>query len=297
MPRGDPLHGFHGKLVLVNGDVAGAENRRHFMLPRRDLVVLGGGGDAHFPQLHIQIRHKRADALTDDTEVLILQLLSLGRGCAEQGTAGVNQISAFEVFIAIDNEIFLLRADGRCDLFHIVLAEQAQQTHALRTERFHRAQQRRFVVERLAGVGDKHGGNTQNRTGGEFFDKRRGGHIPRGIAARVVRGAKPAGGEAGGVRFPHDQLLAGEVEDGFALFGVGNKGVMLFRRDAVEGLEPVGIMGRAQLQRPVHHGIRDRVGILHGQLAAVFHHLNHLAIDTLRQSLAHDGLTKYIRTE
>ena len=59
----------------------------HLVLGGSHLVVLGGGGDAQLPELHVQILHECADALTDDAEVLVVQLLTLGGGGAEQGAA------------------------------------------------------------------------------------------------------------------------------------------------------------------------------------------------------------------
>ena len=54
--------------------------------------MLGLCSDAQLPQLDVQILHIRADTLTDRTEVMIFQFLSLRSGCAEQGTTGVDQV-------------------------------------------------------------------------------------------------------------------------------------------------------------------------------------------------------------
>ena len=70
-----------------------------------------------------------------------------------------------------------------------------------------------------------------------------GGHVPGGVAPGVVGGAQAAGGEGGGVRLAHDQLLAGELEQGLAVLRGGEEGVVLLGGDAGEGLEPVGVVG------------------------------------------------------
>jgi len=69
---GDLLEHFHGQLVVVGCDVGGGEDRREFVLCGRNLVVLGLGGDAEFPQLHIQILHEVGDLLLEHAEVVIL---------------------------------------------------------------------------------------------------------------------------------------------------------------------------------------------------------------------------------
>ena len=54
----------------------------------RDLVVARLGRDAQAPQLAVEIHHEREDPLADRAEVLVLQLLALGRRGAEQRAAG-----------------------------------------------------------------------------------------------------------------------------------------------------------------------------------------------------------------
>ena len=77
------FHGFHYKLVVVNRDIGGFVNGRQFMLCGSHFVVLGLGGNTKLPELDIQILHVRSDALADGAVVMILQLLTLGCGCAE----------------------------------------------------------------------------------------------------------------------------------------------------------------------------------------------------------------------
>ena len=48
--RGNALHRLHHELVLVDGDVAGAIDRRALVLGRGDLVVLSRRSDAHLPE-------------------------------------------------------------------------------------------------------------------------------------------------------------------------------------------------------------------------------------------------------
>ena len=296
--RRHTLHRFHGELVLVDRDVAGAVDGRALVLRRRDLIVLRRGGDAHFPQLLIQVGHELAHALADDAEILILQFLSLGRGRAEERPSGVDEVTALEVALAVDDEILLLRADGDQHALGILIAEQAQDAHRLLGKRLHGAKQRRFVVQRLAVVGNEHRRDAQDGAAGHLLDKGRGGHIPSGITSGVVRRAQAAGGETGGVRLAHDELLAGQIQNDLAHFvGRGQEGVMLFRGHAGQRLEPVGVVGRALLDRPFHHCLCHDIRRLHGDLAAAGDHLLHLTIYIRRQTLTHHRIAEHIGAE
>ena len=65
MAEGDFFHGLHRQLIMVGGDVGGRKDRGEFMLGRGDLVVLGLGGDAELPQLHIQVGHESRDSVLE----------------------------------------------------------------------------------------------------------------------------------------------------------------------------------------------------------------------------------------
>ena len=60
--------------------------------------------------------HVGQDALGDGAEVLVFQLLALGRRRAEQRAAGGDQVGAGVVEVLVDQEVFLLGADGGEDL-------------------------------------------------------------------------------------------------------------------------------------------------------------------------------------
>ena len=78
------LHGLHNQLVMIYRNVGGLINRSQ--------LVLCLGGSAQLPQFNVQILHEGTDSLADSTEVMILQLLSLGCGCTEQGTSCEDQV-------------------------------------------------------------------------------------------------------------------------------------------------------------------------------------------------------------
>ena len=66
------------------------------------------GRYTHLPELFIDLAHITANALAKSTKIVIVQLLTLWRHSTKQGTAGIDQILSLEIFIAVDQEIFLL---------------------------------------------------------------------------------------------------------------------------------------------------------------------------------------------
>ena len=249
---------------MVGGNIRSGEDRRHLVLRGRDLVVLGLGVDAQLPELLIQILHERLDARADRAEVVILELLALGRHRAEERAAGQDQIRALLVILLVDEEVFLLRADGRRHAGD-VLAKELQDSACLLADGLHRAQQRGLLVENLAGVG------AERRRDAEriILDEGVAGRIPGGVAARLKGRAQAAGGEGGGVRLALDELLAGELHDDRTVGAGRDERVVLLGGDAGHRLEPVGEVGRALFNRPVLHCIGDHAGDLRIQRRAL----------------------------
>jgi len=155
--QGDFFHRLHGQLVVVVRDVGRVEDRSQFVLGRRDLVVLGLGRHAHFPQLAVQIGHEGGDPVLELAEVMVFEVLALGRLGAEQGPSGQDQVLTLVKVPLVDQKILLLRAHRGRDALHSVVAKQAQDAQGLAVERVYRAQKRRFLVEGFAGVGAESG--------------------------------------------------------------------------------------------------------------------------------------------
>ena len=264
------------------------------MLAGGHLVVLGGGRDRQLPKLLVQVRHELTHPVADDPEILVVQLLALRGGSAEQGPAGVNQVPALHILLPVHQKILLLRAHAGGDLFGGRVAKKPQDAQGLGVDGLHGPQQGGLFIQGFPGVGHEDGGDTQNGPAGHLLHEGGGGHVPGGVAAGVVGGAQAPGGERGRVRLTHDKLLAGELQNGLAVLRGGEERVVLFRRDAGEGLEPVGIVGRALFHRPVLHGVGHDVGGLHADVAAVLHHVHHLLVDLLGEALLHHGFAEYI---
>ena len=182
--RGHTLHDLHGELVVVGGDVGGGVDGGQLVLRGGDLVMLCFGQHAELPQLPVQIGHVRGHAGFDGAEVMVVELLPLGRTGAEQRAAREHEILALVEQRLVHEEVFLLRAGAGAHALDGVVSEQAQDTQGLLVERLHGAQQRRFLVQRFAAVGAEGRGDAQ----GLVLDEGIAGGVPGGVAARFKRG-------------------------------------------------------------------------------------------------------------
>ena len=257
--RRDLLQHLHRHHLVIDGEVGVLEDRRDFVLARGDLVVPRLDRHAHLEQLELRFGHAREHALGDGAEVLILHLLALRRLGAEERAAGVDQVGARKIEVAVDEEVLLLGTAGGVDALGRG-AEQLQHANGLLRDGFHRAQQRRLLVERLTGPAHERRRNHERGAVAAVEEQpRRAGRIPRRVAARLEGGAHAAGGEARRVGLALDQLLAAELGDRRAIGRRREKRVVLLGGDSGHRLEPVRVVGRAVLDRPVLQRGRDGV--------------------------------------
>ena len=284
----DLAHHLHGQLVVVRGDVCGGENGSHFVLGRGDLVVLRLGKHAQLPQLVVQLFHKGCNPGLDGAEIVVVQLLTLGRLGAEQGPAGVNQVFALVKGALVNEKILLLWTNGGLDGGRVFIAEELQHPHGLPVDGLHGAQQRGLLVQSLAAVRTEDGGDTQHTV----FDKGIGRSIPGGVASGLEGGPQAAGGEGGGIRLALDQLLAGELHNNLAAALGGDETVVLFGGNAGHGLEPVGEVGSALFNGPILHGIGDHRRHAGIQMLALLDGLLECFVGFLRQTCLHGGVVK-----
>ena len=177
------FHRFHYNLIVVYRNIGRFINGSKLMLRRSRLIMLRFGSDAQLPQFNVQILHESAHALPDNSEVMILQLLSLRRRRSEQRTACENQILSFQIFLAIHQEILLLRSHGSRYLGSSRIPEQLNNTQRLLPDCFHGTKQRCFLIQRLARIGTEGGGNTENHPRGILLQESGRGNIPRRIAS------------------------------------------------------------------------------------------------------------------
>ncbi len=267
---GHVLHHLHRQLLVVGADVGALVDRRQLELVGRDLVVTGLDRHAQALELALGLHHEREDPLGDRAEVVVVELLALGRLGAEQGAAGVHQVGTLVVVLLVDQEVLLLGADAGVDVVGLV-AQQRQRLDRRLRQRVHGAQQRDLLVQRLAGPRHERRGDAQQRPVGVLQDERGRGRVPGGVAAGLEGRAQAAGGERGGVRLGLDQVLALELGDRRAV-GLGiEEGVVLLGGGAGERLEPVRVVRGALLQRPLQHRVGDLVGEVDVEALAAGH--------------------------
>ena len=286
---GDVLHDLHRQLLVVGADVGVLEDRRDLVLGRRDLVVAGLDRHAELGQLVLGLEHAGEHALGDRAEVVVVELLALRRLGAEQRAAGDDEVGALEVVLLVDQEVLLLGADRREDVLGGRVAEQRQRADGAARQRVHRAQQRDLVVQRLAAPRGERRRDAEQRAVRVLEDERRRGRVPRGVAAGLERRADAAARERGRVRLALDELLAGELGDRVAVAGRAVEGVVLLGGGAGERLEPVRVVRRAALHRPLAHRRGDGVGERGLERLALGDRRLELTEDRLRQPLALDG--------
>ncbi len=207
------------------------------------------------------------------------------------------QVGTGEEEAAVDQEVLLLGAGEGDDRVGVGVAEELQDPLGLGRHRLLRAQERGLVVERLAGHGDEHRRDAQRVPVGVLEDVGRAGGVPARVAAGLERGPEAAVREAGGVGLTLDERLAGELGDRGAV-GVGlEEAVVLLGREPGQGIEDVGVVGRALLEGPVLHGRGDDVGHDRIEGLGVVDGAEQRLVDQLRESLLHHRLGEDVLPE
>ena len=223
---------------------------------------------------------------------MLLELLPLGGGGAEQRPAANDQVATLPICVLLDEEILLLVTHIRHHALRM-LAEEGEHALGLLVQRRHRAQQRGLLVERLARVGAKRGGDAQD----VVLDERRARGVPGGVAAGLERGAQAAVGEARRVGLALDQGFAGKLGNGGAVVVGLEEAVVLLARDARERLEPVGVVGGALGDCPLLHGVGH--GVRHVQIKRLtaFDGGGEFFVHVLGEPLLHDVFGENHRAE
>ena len=291
--EGHPFHGFHRQLVVVAGNVRGAEDGRQFMLAGGHLVVLGLGHDAQFPEFLVELVHKRLDAGLDGAEIVVAEFLPFeGRG-TEKGAAAHPQVRPFFVEFTRDEEIFLLRAHRRVDGADVGLAEQFHQAPRAVAQALHRAQEGGLFVKRVAAEGAEGGRYVE----GAVAHEGRGRRVPGGVAAGLKGGAQAPVREGGGVGLAAHEGAAGKLHDDLAVARRLDEAVVLFGGNAGQRLEPVGEVRGAALHGPDLHRVGHGAGNVGVQRRAAAYRAAQGAVDVLRQALPHHAVAEHHATE
>ena len=145
------------------------------------------------------------------------------------------------------------------------------------------AQKRGLLVQRLARVGDKGGGDAEDLV----LDEGGAHGIPDGVAAGLKGRAQAARREARRVGLALDELLAGEVHQDGAVLARVDEAVMLLGGDARQRLEPVREVRGTVLERPVLHRVGHLVGDVDVERLALLDDLHEFLVRRLRQTLLH----------
>ena len=207
---------------------------------------------------------------------MLLELLALGRLAAEERAPGEDEVGASLVVLLLDEEVLLLGADGGVDAVWVE-AEEREHALGLLLEGDLGTEQRRLLVERLAGVRDEGGGDAEDLV----LDERGAHGVPHGVAAGLEGGTKSAGGEARRVGLALDELLAREGHEHGAVVARSDETVVLLGGDAGQGLEPVREVRRTVLECPFLHRVRDFVGDVEVERLAVLDHVHELLVGGL----------------
>ena len=147
----DPLHDVHDELVVVDGDVRLFIDRGALVLVGCHLVVAGLERDAELEALVLEVHHEGQHAILDRAEVMVLKLLALRGSGPEQGAAREQKVGARVVVLLVDQEVFLLGAEGRDDLLRVAL-EQRQDAESGVVEHGDRTQERRLGIQGVPGI-------------------------------------------------------------------------------------------------------------------------------------------------
>ena len=170
-----------------------SKSGREFVLAGGDFIVAGFDGNAELDQFVFAVGHERQHALGDHAEIMIFQFLALWRRATEERAPAGDQVGPGVVKVLVDQEIFLLGADGGEDLVDAGVTEQLEDADGLRAEGIHALEQRGFLVERFAGPTEEGGGDDQRGAIGMLHDVSGAGRDPRRYnrGLRRWRGARP----------------------------------------------------------------------------------------------------------
>ena len=282
MAAGDLVHNGHQQLVVVVGQIGLLVHGSQFELIGRHLVMTRLHGNAQLQAFVLEVLHEGHHARRDRPEIVVLELLVLGRLVPHERTAREHQVGTHGPEALVHEEVLLLPAQIGEDLLHVPVEIAAHLRGGLVHGR-QRPQQGHLVVERLARIGDEDGRDAERRIDDE--GGRRG--VPGRIAAGLERIADAAVGKRRSVGLLlHEQLARKLFQHAAAAVRLG-EGIVLLCRTARQGLEPVRVVVRAVLQRPLAHPGSDAVGDFARQRRAVLHRVEQRRIGFLVEVLAH----------
>ncbi len=280
MPAGDLVHQVHEQLVMVNGKVYRFVNRRAFKLSRGHLVVPGPQGNAQAVGFRFKIHHKPVYPFRDGPEIMVFELLPLGRGVAVECAPGDHEVRAAIIQGFINQEIFLFPTQCGRNTGYIPVEIMAYR-HSCFFKALQGFQQRGFVIKSFPVVADKNGGDAQGFALFNFDDKGRGRGVPGRVTARFKCGPQSTGRKAAGIRLLLHQAVARKFFNAGGRPGQGEKRVMLFSGGPGQRLEPMGEVRGALADGPGLHARCHMVGYIAVDFGTGFNGCHHAEIGFL----------------
>ncbi len=274
---GDGFEDGHRQLLMVGRDVRRLEDRSDLELTRSHLVVTRFHGHTQTVELFLGFHHEGENTLRDGSEVMVFEFLPFRRLGAEQRAVGLHQVRTRIIEFLVDQEIFLLATHGGIHPLLLGVAQELERFHGGGVQGFVGTQDRRFGIQSLAFPGRIGCRDAKGRSVRILDDESGGCRIPCGVAARFEGGTQAAVREAGCVRLTLDQFLAGEFRHGAAALVRSDEGVVLLGGLTRQRLEPVRVVRRPFLKRPIFHD--------HG------HHIGHIRVQWL---MVGDGFLQFL---
>src|SRR5688500_9721260 len=173
----------HHQHVVVDGEIGLLEVRRHLKLARRDFVMSGRYRNSELVKLKLDLRDARLDTLGNAAKVVVLELLAARWRCADERASAHHEVRAQAEVCAVDQEVFLLGAEGGENPLDALVAEELEELNGFLGENIGAAEQRRHLVESFAVVADEHRRDAERARARGFDDEYGTGRIPRGVAA------------------------------------------------------------------------------------------------------------------
>ena len=171
--------------------------------------MAGGDRNAQLMGFTLKVLHEGHHAGRNAAEVVVVELLSLGRGGTEQSAAALAQVRTGIVQGLVDEEVLLLPPEGS-DHLGDVLVEILADVRGRLVHGREGLQERSLVVEGLTGIRDENGRNAE----GGAHDEGGAARIPEGVPPRFERGADAAIREAGSVGLLLNEQAAVKALDG-----------------------------------------------------------------------------------
>ena len=249
------FHHVHYQLVVVVGKVNFLVDGRQFELVGCHLVVTRLNRNAQSLAFNFEVAHEDSHTFGNRTEIVVFELLVFCRRVAHQRAAGQHQVGASHVEAQIDQEIFLLPAKVRVNLGHVLVEVLADVDSGL-VHSVESLEQRRLVVERVAGVGDEYRRDAKRRTDDEC--RRR--NVPGRVTASLEGLADAAVGERRCVGLLLCKVLSGKFFDHAAVGTVVDEAVVLLGSAVGQRLEPVGVVNHVVVDGPCLHAGSHAVG-------------------------------------